>query len=531
MDFGLMAVDNGTAAATGQQPCYYSLLSSNRPGSGDPPPGDAVRSLGSGLLIKQERSGPSLEEESDRRPCKVPTFLSRSAAGKPPTMLSFSSPEEIPFLSGSGQESSPSKSFCYPFFQPEQKRVGPHSGGASAYGVRGWNESSRGGYSRSSGPFTPPQWMELEHQALIYKHLVANVPIPTSLLIPLTKALNPFAFSGLSSGSYAPHWGWGVGYGVNSDPEPGRCRRTDGKKWRCSRDAVADQKYCERHINRGRHRSRKPVEGQTGRAAVPGSTTTTTATSPKVLPPVTTASVISSHDGGSTTESLCAMKHPHFNYNTHSGPPNPSNDHLMNNRNNRIQESFPMIYPSINLKPQDSTISSLQKHQNNYPYKDSSQLGFGILSSDSSDHDFNGHEHHPVHHFTDGWMTKDESTRGPTSWPKELKPDWTQLSMSIPMASSDFSSSSSSPRQEKPPTDSSLSLSHGDITGPTQKETSNWMPAGSWGNSSMGGPLGEVLNSSYASSPTGVLGNSTFVSRSNSSSGSSPPPPGRYQEG
>ena len=48
------------------------------------------------------------------------------------------------------------------------------------------------------------------------------------------------------------------------DPEPGRCRRTAGKKWRCSRDAVPDQKYCERHINRGRHRSRKPVEGLNG---------------------------------------------------------------------------------------------------------------------------------------------------------------------------------------------------------------------------------------------------------------------------
>ncbi|GMH09947.1 hypothetical protein Nepgr_011788 [Nepenthes gracilis] len=44
------------------------------------------------------------------------------------------------------------------------------------------------------------------------------------------------------------------------DPEPGRCRRTDGKKWRCSRDVVAGQKYCERHMHRGRSRSRKPVE-------------------------------------------------------------------------------------------------------------------------------------------------------------------------------------------------------------------------------------------------------------------------------
>lgn len=61
--------------------------------------------------------------------------------------------------------------------------------------------------------------------------------------------------------------GWGAfhaGFTGNADPEPGRCRRTDGKKWRCSRDAVADQKYCERHMNRGRHRSRKPVEAHSG---------------------------------------------------------------------------------------------------------------------------------------------------------------------------------------------------------------------------------------------------------------------------
>lgn len=58
-----------------------------------------------------------------------------------------------------------------------------------------------------------------------------------------------------------------VGCGLNlirlsngGDLEPGRCRRTDGKKWRCSRDVAPDQKYCERHLHRGRHRSRKPVE-------------------------------------------------------------------------------------------------------------------------------------------------------------------------------------------------------------------------------------------------------------------------------
>ncbi|XP_058225141.1 growth-regulating factor 9-like [Rhododendron vialii] len=44
------------------------------------------------------------------------------------------------------------------------------------------------------------------------------------------------------------------------DPEPGRCRRTDGKKWRCGKDVIPDQKYCERHMHRGRGRSRKLVE-------------------------------------------------------------------------------------------------------------------------------------------------------------------------------------------------------------------------------------------------------------------------------
>jgi len=52
-------------------------------------------------------------------------------------------------------------------------------------------------------------------------------------------------------------------YGKKVDPEPGRCRRTDGKKWRCSKDAYLDSKYCERHMHRGRNRSRKPVESQT----------------------------------------------------------------------------------------------------------------------------------------------------------------------------------------------------------------------------------------------------------------------------
>ncbi|KAL6637587.1 hypothetical protein ACP70R_025159 [Stipagrostis hirtigluma subsp. patula] len=114
--------------------------------------------------------------------------------------------------------------------------------------------------SRTKRPFTPSQWMELEHQALIYKYLNAKAPIPSSLLISINKS-----FRSSNRVSWRPLY---QGYtNADSDPEPGRCRRTDGKKWRCSKEAMADHKYCERHINRNRHRSRKPVENQPKKTA------------------------------------------------------------------------------------------------------------------------------------------------------------------------------------------------------------------------------------------------------------------------
>ncbi|WOL18290.1 hypothetical protein Cni_G27083 [Canna indica] len=106
--------------------------------------------------------------------------------------------------------------------------------------------------------FTPAQWQELEHQALIYKYLMAGVPVPPELLIPIQRSFEALA------GRYYPYpaLGYCSYYGKKLDPEPGRCRRTDGKKWRCSKDAHPDSKYCERHMHRGRNRSRKPVESQ-----------------------------------------------------------------------------------------------------------------------------------------------------------------------------------------------------------------------------------------------------------------------------
>ncbi|KAB2034953.1 hypothetical protein ES319_D04G119000v1 [Gossypium barbadense] len=115
--------------------------------------------------------------------------------------------------------------------------------------------------------FSLSQWQELELQALIFRYMLAGAAVPPQLLQSIENSTI------LHSPSYFLHhpirhvshyqppllqsgyWGRAA-----MDPEPGRCRRTDGKKWRCSRDVVAGQKYCERHVHRGRNRSRKPVE-------------------------------------------------------------------------------------------------------------------------------------------------------------------------------------------------------------------------------------------------------------------------------
>ncbi|PHU08654.1 Growth-regulating factor 4, partial [Capsicum chinense] len=108
-------------------------------------------------------------------------------------------------------------------------------------------------------PFTAVQWQELEHQAMIYKYLVAGLPVPPDLVVPIRRS-----FDAISARFFNhPSLGYCSYYGKKFDPEPGRCRRTDGKKWRCSKDAHPDSKYCERHMHRGRNRSRKPVESQT----------------------------------------------------------------------------------------------------------------------------------------------------------------------------------------------------------------------------------------------------------------------------
>lgn len=111
-------------------------------------------------------------------------------------------------------------------------------------------------------PFTAAQLQELERQTLIYKYMMASAPIPHELLLPITKSPStsrvlPSCQPNMVPGSMELRL---LSNNNSSDPEPWRCRRTDGKKWRCSRDVAPDQKYCERHSHKSRPRSRKPVE-------------------------------------------------------------------------------------------------------------------------------------------------------------------------------------------------------------------------------------------------------------------------------
>ncbi len=95
--------------------------------------------------------------------------------------------------------------------------------------------------------------------------------LPTNAFLCVTRLLRCACFCTVGYGPY---------FGKKLDPEPGRCRRTDGKKWRCSKEAAPDSKYCERHMHRGRNRSRKPVETQLVAQSQPPSSVVGSAAAP-----------------------------------------------------------------------------------------------------------------------------------------------------------------------------------------------------------------------------------------------------------
>ncbi|KAK8309075.1 hypothetical protein V6Z12_D02G103800 [Gossypium hirsutum] len=509
-------------------------------------------------FLKQERSGSS---EDDWRTSKLAKFDDISASKavlsqhrntlfrsntsiffdgqQQQQMLSFSAPKSEALSMGRS-----SQNVTFPYFHLTSPACTRNTG----YNTGGFN-----GANMNGGPFTSSQWMELEHQALIYKYMAANVPIPSTLLIPIRKALDSAGFSSFSGGLLRPNTsvGWGafhLGFSNNTDPEPGRCRRTDGKKWRCSRDAVADQKYCERHMNRGRHRSRKPVEGQSGRSTA---STTTTTTKLMHSGSSSSASVVGPNGGNGESNSLTIAQQQFKNLQpagesnlSHSGP---LNRWLLNKESigERMHDTAPGnefgVVSSESLLNPSHKSSSLVKC-----------INFGC----SQDLDSQETEsHRSVRQFFDAWP-KTQSDCSSIFLPEaDVQSDRTQLSISMPMALSDFMSSTSSPNNEDV-THSPLQLWReldpiqmglevGSVGNETNWRQANWIPISR--ETSVGGPLGEVLHSTNSSSaecknssalnlmtekcdhsprlglsPTGVLQKTMFGSHSNSSAGSSP---------
>lgn len=50
------------------------------------------------------------------------------------------------------------------------------------------NSGTGGGGTGLRSPFTVSQWQELEHQALIFKYMMAGLPVPPDLVLPIQKS-------------------------------------------------------------------------------------------------------------------------------------------------------------------------------------------------------------------------------------------------------------------------------------------------------------------------------------------------------
>ncbi|KAM0865736.1 hypothetical protein ACQ4PT_043072 [Festuca glaucescens] len=122
---------------------------------------------------------------------------------------------------------------------------------------------------RPSAALTFMQRQELEHQVLIYRYFVASAPVPVNLVLPIWKSVAASSSAPQRFPSLAGLGRLCFDHRSSMEPEPDRCRRTDGKKWRCSHGVVPGSKYCERHVHRGRGRSRKLVEAAAATSAVP----------------------------------------------------------------------------------------------------------------------------------------------------------------------------------------------------------------------------------------------------------------------
>ena len=63
-----------------------------------------------------------------------------------------------------------------------------NSGGGGEDGSRTVAATASGMMGMNRSPFTVLQWQELEHQALIFKYMMAGLPVPPDLVLPIQRS-------------------------------------------------------------------------------------------------------------------------------------------------------------------------------------------------------------------------------------------------------------------------------------------------------------------------------------------------------
>ncbi|KAK4746828.1 hypothetical protein SAY87_025865 [Trapa incisa] len=296
--------------------------------------------------------------------------------------------------------------------------------------------NSNGGTSSNGNPFTANQWQELEHQALICKYLMSGIPVPSDLLFPIKRP---------SSYSSPLHMGWGCYHhqvlGRKIDPEPGRCRRTDGKKWRCSKEAFPDSKYCERHMHRGKNRSRKHVEQQ---QIISPNTTAATASNANLA----RSSVHHLHSLVPSCETFHHLKSDHRFMDQHAFFSEPSGA-AKSFLGSSMEDAWQLTPLTINSSTRQSDYSYLQlQSMGDFPLQETKpnhhhqhNQYFYALGRESNKYDMpikledEQEPHKTIHRFFD-----EEPIRGRDSWldqdDKSSSSSTTRLSISMPSSSS-----------------------------------------------------------------------------------------------
>ncbi|KAL6127393.1 hypothetical protein ACLB2K_070758 [Fragaria x ananassa] len=325
------------------------------------------------------------------------------------------------------------------------------TGGGGGVGVGGNSTGNLMGMGMGMrSPFTVSQWQELEHQALIFKYMMAGMPVPPDLVLPIQKS-----FDSISQRFFHPSMGYCSFYGKKVDPEPGRCRRTDGKKWRCSKDAYPDSKYCERHMHRGRNRSRKPVESQT---MTQSSSTVTSLIVSGTSSGTVSFQTLPLNSLGITQGASSGTNQSHYQIDSIPfGIPNKDYRYLPGLKPDMGEHSFLSDTSGSNRglhmdSPLDSTWPVMPSRVTSFPTStsgDGSVLQNDYRQNSFFNNDFPSgeplkHEGQPLRPFFDEWPKGRDSWSGlEDERSNQTSFSTTQLSISIPMTSSDFSATSS----------------------------------------------------------------------------------------